>query len=135
MIDRNSASSAAVRLKADIVGSGRTFSEAGMGLLLLVLMVLLSACGSREERNVRFDGVHFSSSAKAVDRENIAYFEASVRNPAQSLDGARQAIRYAATKYCVRNLGVSDVEWDSDPDSDSLVIDGSAFSLRGRCIE
>lgn len=105
-------------------------------LTFLVLATLgLAACsGERRADRVAFDGVFFRSSASSIDRvrEN---FEVSVTPVSASLDGAREAGRYEATRYCIENYGSSDITWSAGPDADegTLTLSGDSLLLRGMC--
>ncbi|MCH2164647.1 MAG: hypothetical protein MK098_08340 [Marinovum sp.] len=100
----------------------------------LIVGLTLAACGD-ESRNMTFDGERFRGGAKAVDRKDRSEFIATVRQVAKSEDGARQAIAYQATKYCIRWFGHSVVEWDTPPDSEILPISNDVLTLTGRCVE
>ena len=101
---------------------------------LLIAVLLLSACQGRRADRVAFDGVFFRGSASKVDgqRQN---FEVSVTPVSASLEGAREAGRYEATRYCIRQFGSSDIAWVEGPDAEdgTLRISGDKLLLTGTC--
>lgn len=105
-------------------------------IVLIAMIVGVSACGNTRKnssKNVEFDGVKFAVKlSKGEDRED---FSIVVREPSKTLAGAREAGRYAATKYCIKNYGTSDVIWANGPDDadEALLIDNDTLSLVGRC--
>ncbi len=52
-------------------------------------------------------------------------------------DGAREAGRYQATRYCLLTYGGSDKEWTIGPDLpiEELPVDGDTLTLQGRCTQ
>ena len=85
-----------------------------------------------EENKIAFDGYNFSSKLtpnKADDR----LFDLTVRRANRSLSGAREAGRYAATKFCIKNFGTSDIKWVMDPDDESIGLTGKVLKLSGQC--
>jgi len=101
----------------------------------VISTVALAACsGERRADRIAFDGVFFRSNASSIERvrEN---FEVSVTPVSASLDGAREAGRYEATRYCIANYGSSDIAWDAGPDAEegTLIIAGDSLLLRGTC--
>lgn len=107
-------------------------------LCLLVSTMVLSACGKNYgDRRVRFDGEVFRGNAKALDRADRRGFVATAGPVSRSLKGAREAVRYEGTKYCIRWFGVSDIDWVVDPlaEGATLPIDNDKIILRGTCVE
>ncbi|MFL4470839.1 hypothetical protein ACERZ8_13450 [Tateyamaria armeniaca] len=103
--------------------------------LLLIAALMLSACsGERKADRIAFDGQFFRASAKKVDRERLD-FEVTVRPVSASLEGARAAGAYEATRYCVGNFGTSDIEWTNGPDGEdgTLRIANDRLLLLGTC--
>ena len=96
-------------------------------------VLALSGCSNREEQ-VTFDGQYYRAKVGKVDgdRQQISV---EVRPVSVSLDGAREAGRYEATKYCIENFGTSDIDWIVGPDDaeESLVISDDRLTLRGSC--
>ena len=106
----------------------------GMLVMLLLAALLISGC-SRDRDRVAFDDVEFRSKASSVDRKNRAAFEVSVRPFSASADGAREAGRYEATRYCIERYGTSDIIWTAGPDAEAenLVVEGDTLALAGTC--
>ncbi|MEL6451079.1 MAG: hypothetical protein AAFQ19_07445 [Pseudomonadota bacterium] len=101
---------------------------------LLIAALLLSACQERRADRVAFDGVFFRSTSGKVDQQRDV-FEVTVSPASSSLDGAREAGRYEATRYCIDNFGTSDITWSDGPDAEdgTLTIDNDRLILRGTC--
>ena len=101
--------------------------------LVIAAGLTLSACAKPGER-VLFDGKYYPAKvSKGKDaREN---FTVTVRRANQGLPGAREAGRYEATRYCIKNFGDSKIEWSVGPDSDQALISdgGDTVVLRGTC--
>lgn len=116
----------------------RTLPDMAPALLtgaLLVAALLLSACaGERRADRVAFDGVFFRSNASKIDRKRDR-FEVTVSPASASLDGAREAGRYEAIRYCIENYGSSDIDWLDGPDAEdgTLTIANDRLLLRGIC--
>ncbi|WP_299296663.1 hypothetical protein [uncultured Tateyamaria sp.] len=102
--------------------------------VLLIAALLLSACAERRADRVAFDGVFFRSTAKKVDKQRDQ-FEVSVTPVSASLDGAREAGRYEAIRYCIAQFGTSTIDWVNGPDAEDgrLTISGDKLLLRGAC--
>ena len=98
-----------------------------------VAVALLAGCNSRQDR-FAFDGKYFRANVSKVDRQRDV-FTVTVRNVSQSLDGAREAGRYEATKYCIKNYGSSDIEWVVGPDTppQNLRIVDDSLTFQGAC--
>ena len=103
-------------------------------IVVLLCLIGVAGCG-KSTGQVTFDGQVFRGSAKAVDRADRSVFDATVRGVSKSEAGAREAVAYEATRYCIERFGVSDVEWEISPDAEDLPIDNDVLTLRGRCIE
>ena len=85
-----------------------------------------------EENKVSFDGYYFSSKLtpnKLDDRS----FDLTVRRANRSLPGAREAGRYEATRFCIKNFGTSDIKWVLGPDDQSVGLTGKVLRLSGQC--
>ena len=85
-----------------------------------------------EENKVSFDGYYFSSKlsrSKLDDRS----FDLTVRRANRSLSGAREAGRYEATRFCIKNYGTSDIKWVLGPDDQSIGLTGKDLKLSGKC--
>ena len=100
----------------------------------LIAVLILSACQERRADRIAFDGVFFRSSASKLDRKR-ADFEVSVSPVSASLDGARDAGRHEAIRYCIANFGSSDIDWIAGPDAEdgTLTIANDRLLLRGTC--
>ncbi|NRB03792.1 MAG: hypothetical protein HRU30_11070 [Rhodobacteraceae bacterium] len=94
----------------------------------------MSGC-SRDRDRVAFEGVEFRSKASFVDRKDRTAFEISVRPFSASAEGAREAGRYEATRYCVERYGTSDIIWTAGPDdaAEDLLVEGDTLNLAGTC--
>ncbi|WP_299653955.1 hypothetical protein [uncultured Tateyamaria sp.] len=102
--------------------------------LLLIAVLLLSACNERQADRVAFDGVFFRATSGKVDKQR-EQFEVGVSPVSASLEGAREAGRYEAIRYCIKQFGSSDIEWIEGPDAEdgTLRISGDKLLLRGTC--
>lgn len=102
--------------------------------LLLIAVLFLTACTERRADRVAFDGQFFRSTSGKVDKQRDE-FEVSVTPVSASLDGAREAGRYEAIRYCITQFGSSDIVWIEGPDAEdgTLRISGDKLLLRGTC--
>jgi hypothetical protein len=112
----------------------RDMRPAVLMTLLLIATLLLTACSQRREDRIKFDGQLFRASAKKVDKRRLD-FEVVIRPVSASLEGAREAGRYEATRYCIGNFGTSDVEWIDGPDGEdgTFRVSNDRLTLRGTC--
>lgn len=107
-------------------------------LVVAICVVALAAGCNRvkKEDRILFDGFYFPTKASAVDKKaTLSHFDVQVKDASASIDGAREAGRYAGTRYCIEKYGTSDIVWSLGPDSDPSqlrVVDGS-LNLRGTC--
>ena len=85
-----------------------------------------------EENKIDFDGYNFSSKL-TPNKSDDRLFDLTVRRANRSLSGAREAGRYAATKFCIKNFGTSDIKWVIDPDDESIGLTGKVLKLSGQC--
>jgi hypothetical protein len=101
---------------------------------VILIALLLSACAERKADRVAFDGVYFRSNASKVDKKRDQ-FEVTVSPASSSLEGAREAGRYEATRYCIGTFGTSNIDWVQGPDAEAgtLRISGDKLLLRGAC--
>lgn len=79
------------------------------------------------------DGVRFKP--RVQGGEDRAEFSVSVRRAEQAPEGAREAVRVEATRYCIKQYGNSDITWDGQsPEDEEIVIaeDGNIY-MNGRC--
>lgn len=105
-------------------------------LVSLLCLGTLAACGNRDDTRVLFDGVNFRTKAKPVDKSDRQNFVVNVPKVARSVNGAREAGRYEATRYCLRNFGTSEILWAIGPDTTDgrLVVENNDFNFRGTCV-
>ena len=105
-----------------------------IGFLSWSCLMLLSCSNplDPEENKIAFDGYYFSSKlsrSKLDDRS----FDLTVRRANRSLLGAREAGRYEATRFCIKNFGTSDIKWVMGPDDQSIGLTGKVLKLNGQC--
>lgn len=102
-------------------------------LISLLAVVLIAGCNKRKHQ-LQFDGHYFRTKISTVDKD-LAQFQISVSPVSASLEGAREAGRHQATKYCIENFGLSDATWVAGPDAElaDLNLDGDTLLLRGAC--
>ena len=86
-----------------------------------------------EENKIAFDGYNFPSKL-TPNKSDDRLFDLTVRRANRSLSGAREAGRYAATKFCIKNFGTSDIKWVLDPDDESIGLTGKVLKLSGQCV-
>ncbi len=117
-----------------LVRAGRVSAGLPVATLALVGALVLSGCASNNPNHVAFDG-HFFRAKLSKVKADRAQFTVEVADSGKSLEGAREAGRYQATKYCIANFGSSLVEWENGPDveDEELVIDGDRLMLKGAC--
>lgn len=103
------------------------------GVSLIAGLAVLAACNDKDEA-VAFDGQYFRAKVSKVDKQRDQ-FTVTVGPASASLDGAKEAGRYEATRYCIAQYGTSDKEWVVGPDSpnEALKIEGDKLVLRGAC--
>ena len=99
----------------------------------LIAALTLTACTNDDDR-IRFDGHYFRTKVKTVDRQ-LDQFTVQIRNVSQSLEGARQAGRFAGVEHCVGNFGSSDIIWTVGPETpaQNLQIVDDTLIFRGTC--
>ena len=104
----------------------------GLATFSFLMMTGCSNPFELEENKVSFDGYYFSSKlsrSKLDDRS----FDLTVRRANRSLSGAREAGRYEATRFCIKNYGTSDIKWVLGPDDQSIGLTGKVLKLSGQC--
>lgn len=103
-------------------------------ILLTCAALALTACGNRKkEDQFAFNGIFFKSKADKVSKEERDHFVSVVKDATQDLAAAREAGRYAATRYCIAEYGTSRIEWAISPDNENIVpVDGD-LTLEGYC--
>lgn len=105
---------------------------------VLAAATLLAACGEAPSNATRvaFDGQYFRTKAKAVDKKKMpTEFTITVNGVSASFDGAREAGRYEAIRYCVQNFGSSRIKWTVSPDTEpqNLRIENDKLVFAGTC--
>ncbi len=107
-----------------------------LGTLFVAVLLLSAGCVNRKDRLITFDGIYFKARTGAVDKKvSLADFTTTIQGVSRSLDGARQAGRYEATKYCIEKYGTSKVKWSVGPDTpvDRLSVNEDTLTFSGRC--
>lgn len=121
------------------MGVTATYPGLAKGAAAAALCLLaLAGCNVDKDKQIRFDGHHYRTKAKAVERKaSVALFTVEVKNVSQSLKGARAAGEYAGIRYCVVNYGSSQITWEVGPETDpqTLVIEGDTLTFRGTCLK
>ena len=109
-------------------------------LLMALMASMVAGCAGRGDmlraKNARilFEGKYYPASIEK-NKDDRRAFNIQVRDAALGIDGAREAGRYQATKYCIAQYGNSYVDWTVGPDTpaDQLTTkDGSLF-FAGSC--
>lgn len=102
-----------------------------------VMLTVMSACSvTSSSDRILFDGKYFRANARSVDkRAKPTDFTVTVNGVSESLDGAREAGRYEATRFCVQNFGSSKIDWQVGPDSEpqTLRIENDKLTFAGKC--
>ncbi|MDV4143910.1 MULTISPECIES: hypothetical protein [Shimia] len=109
-------------------------------IALVGAVALLAGCANMRDKlsnneKVTFDGLYFVTTVDRQDRKEREKFKVFVRQPQQSLDAAREAGRYEAVKYCIKEFGTSQIDWVSGPDVEdgALVYDNGRLMFEGVC--
>tara|TARA_R110000787_G_scaffold161992_1_gene275376 strand:+ start:502 stop:837 length:336 start_codon:yes stop_codon:yes gene_type:complete len=102
-------------------------------ILALVTGGLVVGCTAKDDR-ILFDGKYFRTKVSKVDKQRDV-IAVTVRDPARSIDGAREAGRHAGVSYCVKNYGNSDIDWVVGPDTppEQLRITDNKLIFQGTC--
>ncbi len=110
-----------------------------LGMVALTLTLVLPGCGTSLSNALKpsanrtlFDGNYYPARL-STDKANRAAFSVTVSRAAQGIDGAREAGRYEATRYCIEQYGDSDAIWTVGPDTEGLTIRDDQLTLAGRC--
>ena len=104
----------------------------GLATCSFLIMVGCSNPLELEENKVSFDGYYFSSKLTRSKLDDRA-FDLTVKRANRSLSGAREAGRYEATRFCIKNFGTSDIKWVLGPDDQSIGLTGKVLKLSGQC--
>ena len=121
-----------MKLAKDMTWPQSQYFIMGLATSSFVIMVACSNPFELEENKVSFDGYYFSSKlsrSKLDDRS----FDLTVRRANRSLSGAREAGRYEATRFCIKNFGTSDIKWVLGPDDQNIGLTGKVLKLSGQC--
>ena len=121
-----------MKLAKGITWSQSQYFIMGLATSSFLMMTGCSNPFELEENKVSFDGYYFSSKlsrSKLDDRS----FDLTVRRANRSLSGAREAGRYEATRFCIKNFGTSDIKWVLGPDDQSIGLTGKVLKLSGQC--
>ena len=110
-------------------GLGRVFAVIAIGA-----MVVLPGCGDRAAK-VRFNGEYYPAKVSR-DRDAREQFQVAVRRADRGLTGAREAGRYEATQYCLKEFGTSNIDWVNGPDAEDgrLQVSNGRLLLNGECV-
>ena len=94
---------------------------------------LVAGCSDNKD-DIAFDGQYFKSKLSKVDKQRDQFL-VEVSPASASLDGAREAGRYEAIKYCIEQYGTSSIEWAYGPDAEDgkLRLENDKLQLRGAC--
>ena len=110
------------------------------GLLLICAAALATGCANMRDKlsnkeKITFDGYYFIAKVDRPERKVRDHFMVYVRNPQQSLKAAREAGRYEAVKYCIKEYGTSQIDWIRGPDVEdsALAFDNERLVLEGTC--
>ena len=115
-----------------IIRSDSHYFIIGLATSSFLIMMGCSNPLELEENKVSFDGYYFSSKlsrSKLDDRS----FNLTVKRANRSILGAREAGRYEATRFCIKNFGTSDIKWVLGPDDQSIGLTGKVLKLSGQC--
>ena len=92
--------------------------------------------GNAKRAQVESDGVRYRARADA-ESEDKREFAITVSPVAINPEGAIEAGRYAATRYCLLTFGGSDKDWTSGPDKpiEELAVSDDTLTMLGRCTQ
>lgn len=110
------------------------------GLMLICAAALMTGCDNVRDKmsnkeKITFDGHYFITKVDRPERKVRDHFMVYVRNPHQSLKAAREAGRYEAVKYCIKEYGTSQIDWIRGPDVEDagLAFDSERLVFEGKC--
>ena len=121
-----------MKLANDITRPQSRYFIMGLATSSFLMMTGCSNPFELEENKVSFDGYYFSSKLSRSKLDNRS-FDLTVRRANRSLLGAREAGRYEATRFCIKNFGTSDIKWVLGPDDQSIGLTGKVLKLSGQC--
>ena len=92
--------------------------------------------GNAKRATAEIDGTRYHARAHP-DSDDKRLFAVTSSPIGANPDGAKEAGRYSATRYCLLTYGGSDTEWISGPDLplQDLEVDGDTLTMRGRCTQ
>lgn len=101
-------------------------------LALLAAALIVTGCGQDEDQ-LSFDGQFYRAKLKKEGERH--QFRVTARPVSASVDGAREAARYEAIRFCVTEYGSSDIIWTTSPDApaDQLPVADDTLVLTGEC--
>ncbi|MGR3712103.1 MAG: hypothetical protein ACU0A6_03160 [Shimia sp.] len=102
-------------------------------ILLMCASVALTACSRRKDDQFAFNDIVFKSTADKVSKEERDHFEVHVKGANQDLAAARDAGRYAGTRYCIQEYGTSRMDWVIGPDAENTIPVDGVLRLEGYC--
>ena len=110
-----------------------------LGLSILVVFSF-AACerakGTLGAQGYAYEGAIFKGKLNR-DRDDRAKFSVTVRGANRGVQGALEAARIEANRYCIEQYGNSAILWEGQgPDTDVegvTLLDGRMLSLSGRC--
>ena len=105
-----------------------------LALIALGAILALPACTDRSGK-VRFNGNYYPAKVSS-EKDSREVFQVSVRQIDRGMDGALEAGRYEATRYCLKQFGTSEINWTSGPDAEGgrLPVDNGRLLLSGECV-
>lgn len=103
-------------------------------LLTLAAALALAACGKSGER-VFFEGNYYPADLASTGEGREA-FAVTVQDATQGIEGAREAGRFEATRYCIENYGDSDITWQQGygVEDARAMTDRGSLIMRGSCV-
>jgi hypothetical protein len=98
------------------------------------IVVMLAGCGGPPP--VLFDGLNIKAKVASTsdDKRDITV---AVTGAADKAGSAVKAVRYEATKYCMKNFAGSDVIWSDGvlQDAKTLLTPDGSLVRQGRCVQ
>ena len=110
----------------------------GRVMLVGAALGMVAGCGSLKNltqpssKRVLFEGLYYPARL-SPNRDDRKAFTVTVNRAAQGIEGAREAGRYEATRYCIEIYGRSDATWTVGPDTEGLAVVDDQLILAGRC--
>ena len=120
--------------------SGKRLLRATLGATVVLSLALTAGCERFKRKSkateYTFDGIEFKTKAGAIEKDDRSRFQVEVRKAMQSIEGAKEAGRYAGTRYCIEQYGTSKIDWVvGGPDDENgrlSVVDGDLV-MQGVC--